>query len=270
MYKLIALDMDGTVLNDKKEITKRTKDAIAKAKEIGVKVVLSSGRPIDGLYQFLEKLDLVEDDEYILSYNGCLVQENKSKKIIHEVVLDKEDLNYIYDLSVKLGVNMQAFSTKRGLITPKISKYTEYEAMLNNIDITVTDFSDMENDEYLAKIMMLDEPEILDEAISKLPKEAYEKYNIVKSTPFFLEIINKNGDKGEGLKALGEYLGIKREEMIAIGDAANDISMIEYAGLGVAMANASEDVKKVADLITVSNEEDGVAKVIEEYILNLR
>ena len=270
MYKLIALDMDGTVLNDKKEITKRTKDAIAKAKELGVKVVLSSGRPIDGLYQFLEKLDLVEDDEYILSYNGCLVQENKSKKIIHEVVLDKEDLNYIYDLSVKLGVNMQAFSTKRGLITPKISKYTEYEAMLNNIDITVTDFSDMENDEYSAKIMMLDEPEILDEAISKLPKEAYEKYNIVKSTPFFLEIINKNGHKGETLKALGEYLGIKREEMIAIGDAANDISMIEYAGLGVAMANASEDVKKVADLITVSNEEDGVAKVIEEYILNLR
>jgi hypothetical protein len=131
----------------------------------------------------------------------------------------------------------------------------------------IDQLSNFENDENIIKIMIIDEPEILDEAIPKLPKEAYEKYNIVKSTPHFLEIINKNGNKGEGLRALAKHLNISKEEIIAVGDAGNDLEMIEYAGLGVAMENATEDVKKAANYQTTSNNDDGIAKVVEKYIV---
>ena len=232
MYKIIALDMDGTLLDDDKKITEENKKALMRAKDKGVKVVLSS----------------------------------KSGKILHEVGLKGTDLHYMYTLSREFNVNIHAFSEKYGLITPKMSKYTEVEASLNGIEPTIIDFFDIPDDENIIKIMLVDEAEILDEAISRLPQEAYDKYNIVKSTPYFLEIINKNGNKGEGLKALAEHLGVKREEVMAFGDASNDREMIEYAGLGVAMENAMEEIKEVADYITCNNNEDGVAKVINKFI----
>ena len=266
MYKIIALDMDGTLLDDNKTITEENKKSLMRAKEKGVKVVLASGRPKDGLIKYLNELELMQDDEYVLSYNGCLVQEAKSGKIIHEVGLKGTDLHYMYTLSREFNVNIHAFSEKHGLITPKMSKYTEVEASLNGIEATIIDFFDIPEDENIIKIMLVDEEEILDAAITRLPREAYDKYNIVKSAPYFLEIINKNGNKGEGLKALADYLGVKREEVMAFGDAGNDKEMIEYAGLGVAMENAMEEVKKVADYITCNNNEDGVAKVINRFI----
>ena len=100
-----------------------------------------------------------------------------------------------------------------------------------------------------------------------MPKEIYNKYTVLKSAPFFLEFINKEADKGEGLRALAKHLGVNKEEIIAMGDAGNDIAMIKYAGLGVAMKNASMEVKEIADFITESNEDDGVAKLIDKEVL---
>lgn len=267
MYKIIALDMDGTLLNEEKEVTTKTKEALKQARNLGVKVVLASGRPIDGLQRYLEELDLVHEDEYVLSYNGCLVQETKTKKIVYEIGLKGSDLHYIYNIAKELNVNIHAFHEEKGLITPKISKYTELEANINKIDITECDFNKINSEDNIVKIMLIDEPEILDKAIEKLPKEIYEKYMVVKSAPYFLEIINKDSSKGVGLAALAKHLNVKKEEIIAIGDAGNDIAMIEYAGLGVAMANAQEDVKKIADEITKSNQEDGVYEVVKKHIL---
>ena len=267
MYKIIALDMDGTLLNSDKIITEKTKIALQAARNKGVKVVLASGRPIDGLRKYLKELDLVDKDEYVLSYNGSLVQETKGDAIIHESGLKGSDLRYIYSLSSKLGVNIHAFSGKDGLITPKISKYTEVEAELNGIDIKIVDFEKVHVDENIIKIMLIDDEVILDAALAKLPKEVFERYNVVKSTPFFLEIINKEGNKGQGLKALAKHLNVKREEIIAVGDAGNDIDMIKYAGLGVAMGNATDEVKDLANYQTSSNNEDGIAEIVERFIM---
>lgn len=267
MYKIIALDMDGTLLNSDKVITERTKNALKAARKKGVKVVLASGRPIDGLRRYLKELDLVDKDEYVLSYNGSLVQETKSDAIIHESGLNGYDLRYIYKLSRELEVNIHAFSAETGLITPKISKYTVVESELNGIDINVVDFDKIKDDERIIKIMLIDEADVLDKAIAKLPEEVYEKYNVVKSTPYFLEIINKNGNKGQGLKALAKHLNVKSEEIIAVGDAGNDADMIKYAGLGVAMGNATEDIVKIANYKTLSNNDDGIAKVVEKFIM---
>ncbi|MBE6071178.1 MAG: sugar-phosphatase [Clostridium butyricum] len=268
MYKLIALDMDGTLLTSEKKIAESTKIALKKAEENGVKVVLASGRPIDGITSSLQELDLLKQDDYVLSYNGGVVQNTRTKEIVSKAVLKGSDLKLLYEISKDLNVNIHAFSAKEGLITPKNSQYTQYEADMNGISITIKDFKEIDDNEEIIKIMMIDPAEILDPAIEKLPEEVYEKYSVFKSAEFFLEFTNKEVDKGLGLKKLGEYLGIKKEEMIACGDAGNDLSMVKYAGLGVAMGNATDDVKKVANYITSTNDEDGIAKVIEKFILN--
>lgn len=268
MYKLIALDMDGTLLTSEKKIAESTKIALKKAEEKGVKIVLASGRPIDGITRSLEELDLLKKDDYVLSYNGGVVQNTRTKEIVSKAVLKGSDLKLLYEISKDLNVNIHAFSAKEGLITPKNSEYTQHEANINGINITIKDFKEIDDNEEIIKVMMIDPAEILDPAIEKLPKEVYEKYSVFKSAEFFLEFTNKEVDKGLSLKKLGEYLGIKKEEIIACGDAGNDLSMVKYAGLGVAMGNATDDVKKVADYITSTNDEDGIAKVIEKFILN--
>lgn len=268
MYKLIALDMDGTLLNSDKFISERNKQAIKEARKRGVYVVLASGRPIDGLLSFLEELDLVSDNDYVLSYNGCLVQKVKSRDVISDVTIKGSDYDYLYKLSKEVGVNIHAFSKTRGLITPKISKYTQVEADLNGIIAKEVDHENLDKDEDIVKVMMIDEPERLDAGMKKLPKDAFEKYSTAKSTPFFLEFFNKNANKAVGVELLAKHLGIKRDEIITMGDAMNDLPMIEYAGLGVAMGNACEEIKNASKYITDSNDNDGVAKVIEKFILN--
>lgn len=269
MYKLIALDMDGTLLTSDKIITERTKKAIKEAEKKGVKIVLASGRPLNGLTKYLEELDLFSGDDYVLSYNGGLVQNTKTEEIVSKVTIKGSDLKDIYEVSKNVNINIHAFSAKEGLITPKVSKYTQYEADMNGINFKIKDFNTVDDNEDIIKVMMIDEADILDPAIEKLPKDLYEKYSVFKSAPYFLEFTNKEVDKGLGLKRLGEHLGIKQEEIIACGDAGNDLSMVKYAGLGVAMGNATDEVKEAANFITTSNDEDGIANVIEKFILNV-
>ncbi|WP_244833313.1 Cof-type HAD-IIB family hydrolase [Clostridium sp. BJN0001] len=264
MYKILALDMDGTLLTGKKIITENTKKALKNLEKKGVKIVLASGRPVEGLRKYLEELNLIKDDDYVLSYNGALVQNAKTHEILSKIVLKGSDLKRIYEVSKKLNVNIHAFSVKQGLITPKNSKYTEHEANLNGLKINVVDFNEIDDDEDIIKVMMIDEPETLDAAIEKIPEDLKKDYSVFKSTPFFYEFINKNVNKGLGLKFLSEYLNVDRKNVVACGDAENDLSMIKFAGLGVAMENAEDIVKKNADFITLSNENEGIAKVIQE------
>ena len=156
MYKLIALDMDGTLLNSKKKISDNTKTAIKRAEENGVKIVLASGRPIEGIQKYLKELELLKHDDYVLSYNGGVVRNTKTKEIVSKAVLQGSDLKEIYKVSKKLNVNIHAFSAKEGLITPKSSKYTEHESNMNGIKINIREFDEIENDEEIIKVMMVD------------------------------------------------------------------------------------------------------------------
>lgn len=116
--------------------------------------------------------------------------------------------------------------------------------------------------------MMVAEPSKLTEVITALPSEMREEFTVVQSAPFFLEFLNPASNKGIGVAAIAEYLGIQPEEVICMGDAENDHHMLKYAGLGIAMANAMEETKKIADYITESNDDHGVAKAIEKFVLN--
>ncbi|MGF1761658.1 sugar-phosphatase [Photobacterium sagamiensis] len=268
MYKLVALDMDGTLLNSQGSISARTKQAIAKARAMGVNVVLASGRPLEGMTKSLHELDLTSNDDYVLCYNGSLVQRVESQTVIRSQLLKGTDAKNIGSLSHDFGVHVHAFSRRQGLITPENNHYTNHEAKINGLEITEVDFAELDNGEEILKVMMIDEPERLSAAISRLPASLYEQYTIVQSAPFFLEFMNKNSNKGMGVSALAEHLNIDASDVICMGDAGNDHHMLEYAGLSVAMGNATEETKALANYITDTNDNDGVAKVIEKFILN--
>lgn len=172
-------------------------------------------------------------------------------------------------MAQELGVHCQAFSPSRGLITNETSQYTEHEASINQIDINIINpLTDITDEEDIIKVMFIDPPEILDEAIAKLPTWIKEDFNVFKSAPFFLEITHKDVDKGAGLLHLADYLNIKQSETMACGDQGNDYTMIKAAGLGVAMENGIDKVKAIADYVTDTNDNDGVAKAIEKFVLN--
>lgn len=265
MYKLIAVDMDGTLLREDKTISDRTKKAIRKAVEKGVRVVLASGRPIEGLERYLEELNLLSKDDYVMSFNGSVIQNVKTREIVSKNILKGSDLKKLYALSEEIGVNIHAF-TKDGCITPKMNEYTELEGRINGIEVHEVDFDTISEEEDVIKVMFIDPQPVLEEAMTRMPETIYNEFTVVRSAPYFLEFLNKASSKGTGVKALGEYLGIKQEEIICIGDAGNDLDMIQFAGLGVAMGNAFDEVKEAADYVTSNNEEDGVAHVIEKFI----
>ncbi|WP_278497996.1 sugar-phosphatase [Pantoea vagans] len=266
--KLIAIDMDGTLLNPQHEITPGVKSALDRARKQGVSIVLTTGRPFVGIQRYLMELDMQAPDQYAISNNGALVHQAADGECVAEVTLTFDDYLYIENLARELGVHFQAFD-KSHLYTPNkdISEYTIHEASLTGIPVRYRAVEEMDRAMRFPKLMMIDRPALLDAAIARLPEHAQQTYTILKSAPYYLEILDRRVNKGQGVRMLAEKLGLKQEEVMAIGDQENDLAMIEYAGTGVAMGNAIDSVKKIAQFITKTNMEDGVAHAIEELVL---
>lgn len=265
--KLIAIDIDGTLINSHHELTTRTKEAITKAKEQGVKIVIATGRPYPGVANILKELDLEDKGDYVITYNGSLVQECDTKKAIVSHGLSYDNFIEIEALSRQLGSHLHSID-RENIYTANqhISPYTIHEASLTGMPLYYRAVDQMTKNMEIVKMMMIDEPTILDEVISKLPSWFTDKYTTTKSAPFYLEVLNKQANKGIAVKELADYLGIKQEETMAIGDNENDLEMIEYAGVGVAMENAVPKLKSAANCETLSNDEDGVAVIIEKQL----
>ncbi|MBV4367536.1 sugar-phosphatase [Erwinia phyllosphaerae] len=266
--KLIAIDMDGTLLNPQHEVTPGVKRAIQAARDKGVAIVLATGRPFIGIQRYLEELDLQQEGQYCITNNGALVQQAATGDCVAESTLNYDDYLYVEKLARELGVHFQAL-TKSLLFTPNkdISEYTVHEASLTGMPLRYRAVEEMDKSATFPKVMMIDPPEKLDEAITRIPQEAHDRYTIMKSSPYFLEILSKDVNKGAGVKALAERLGLSRDEVMAIGDQENDLAMLEFAGTGVAMGNGIDAVKAAAQFVTKTNTEDGVAHAIEKFAL---
>ncbi len=267
MYKIIALDMDETLLQPNKTIAKADRDALIKAQKMGIYVVLATGRPIFGIRKYIDELE-IPDKGYAICFNGAEVTTIDTKELVYNEKLNGNDVHYLANLSKKLNVNMHGFD-KKGCFSEKMSKYTELEITLNHIDLNYVKYSDYKESDEIIKIMYVDEPDYLDSVIEEFPKEIYEKYNIVKSAPFFLEFLNPKADKWYALEALAKHLGIKNEEIMTFGDEKNDYLMVKNAGLGIAMGNAIDLLKKDAKFVTLKNTENGIAYALNKFIFNV-
>ncbi|WAT00627.1 sugar-phosphatase [Rouxiella chamberiensis] len=267
--ELIAIDMDGTLLNPQHEVTPAVKNALAAAVKQGVQVVLATGRPFIGIKRYLQELDLEQAGCYCISNNGALVHNAEDGSIFAETTLAFNDFLYFESLARLLGVSFQALTyTDLYTANQDISPYTIHEAYITGIPLHYRSVEQMDREMRFPKVMMIDHPEKLDHAITQIPHDAKERYTIMKSSPYYLEILHKSVNKGQGVKKLAEKLGIARESIMTLGDQENDIAMLEYAGLGVAMGNALDSVKAVSQFVTKTNSEDGVAFAIDKFVLN--
>ncbi|MGT2799379.1 sugar-phosphatase [Streptococcus marmotae] len=266
--KLVAIDIDGTLLNSQHEITPEVYQAIQDAKKAGVKIVIATGRPISGVKRILTELNLLDEGDYVITFNGGLVQETATGKDVFKEGLSYADYLELEYLARTLKLPMHA-STKEAIFTANrnIGKYTLYESQLVDAPVFYRTPEEMA-DKDIIKVMLVDEAEKLDAAIPQIPTAITQRFTVAKSAPFYLEVTPKTVNKGEAIQQLSTLLGISIEQTMAIGDQENDRSMLEAAGVAVVMENGSPELKKIATHITKSNDESGVAHAIREWVLS--
>lgn len=267
-YKLLVLDVDGTLLNDAKEITKRTLSALLKIQQMGVRVVLASGRPSYGLMKVAKTLELGNYGGFILSYNGCQIINAQNGEILFERRINPEMLPYLEKKARKNGFALFTYHDNLILTNNSDDEHVLDEAELNDLVVIEEEEFSTAIDFAPCKCMLVSD----DEAALLALEEHWKKrlsgvLDVFRSEPFFLEVVPCSVDKANTLGALLEHLGVKREEVMAIGDGTCDVAMLQLAGMGVAMGQAPDSVKACADYITASNEEDGVAAAVEKMIL---
>lgn len=262
-YKMIVLDLDGTLTNSKKEITPRTKAALMRIQAEGVKVVLASGRPTGGIMPLAEELRLAEYGGYILAFNGGKIVDCATGGVVYEQQLEETIVPYLHAVAKEAGLSILTYQDATIVATNKADEYVQLEGFINKMP--VEQYDDFLNQIVypLNKCLIVGNPTPLYDLEQRIIAEQGERLSAYRSADFFLECVPLGVDKAQSIDRLIGTLGIDRSEVVACGDGHNDLSMIEYAGLGVAMDNAVEAVKAVADDVTLSNEEDGVAHLIE-------
>jgi Cof subfamily protein (haloacid dehalogenase superfamily) len=274
MYKLVAIDLDGTLLNVDKEISDRNKKAISLAIEKGVKIVICSGRVFSGARLFAKQ---VGSKDPVIACNGAIISENIDGKVIYSSNLDTEDCLKIIDICHKHKVYYHIYAGDT-MLTEKLGhtalKYFEKNKALPEKDrVNIEIIKNMKDKikripgQALKFVVINDNIELLKSIRNEI--EQMKNVDVMSSNYDNFEVMNKGVSKGEALKRLSELLDIPPEEMLAIGDNENDISMLKYAGLGVAMDNGESCAKEAAKYITASNNQDGVAQAIEKFILGI-
>jgi Cof subfamily protein (haloacid dehalogenase superfamily) len=265
--KVLVLDIDGTLTNSDKEITSATKQGIINIMERGHKVILASGRPTPGMRRYEEELELTKYGGYLLSFNGARVVECKSGDIVYQRTLPLHIVPGLYDFAKKHGCGLITYEGDIVISAFEPDEYVKLEARINGMEIKTVDNFTEYIDFDINKCLMTAPPDVAPE-YEKFLHEAYAEYaSVYRSEEFFIEIMPKNVDKAASLDKMLETVGLTREDAICCGDGFNDISMIKYAGVGVAMGNAKPVVKEAADYITGTNDEDGLVQVIDEFVL---
>lgn len=263
-YKMLVLDMDDTLLNDDHEVSIENKEMLFKAQELGVYVVLASGRPTPAMTAYAKELKL--DNSYMISYNGAVISDLKEDKIIFEQTLTQGQIHELYEYSLKSKTHIITYLDGK-VVSETNSEYIDIELSITGLEHNkVLDFKAAVQSSAV-KCILLEEPGYLKE-VEKDLKKAMPHLSVSMSKPFFLEVAQNGIDKGASIKLLAEKLNILQSEIIAVGNAGNDLTMIEYAGLGVWVDNVTPELRDKADVIVASNNNHGVAEVIKRFILN--
>ncbi len=266
-YKAIALDLDGTLLNSKKEISKKNKEVITQAAKAGIKIILASGRPVPGIKNIAKQLHLDELGGYMLAYNGGMIIDCKTGQVIRRETIPEKYYADIVHCANKFDITTLTYDADGIITNNQNDEYVHLESKINNIPIRQV--FHLEEEAQLdppVKFLCVGEHKVLKQVQSKLDEKLKGAVNIFFSDPYFLEITPQGIEKASSLETLLSTLGIDRKSLIACGDGYNDIPMMRYAGVAVAMANAQEETKEWADYIAPSNDEDGVAHAIQKFL----
>jgi len=263
--RLVAMDLDDTLLRDDWTISPRVVKVIQKAQAQGVKMTIATGRMPISARPYAEQLEL---DVPVITYHGAMIQQVISGDILFRRVIPSSIASEIVRDVGGRGVYAQVYLKDR-VIAQTLNDWSQEYARIASVHIEEADLSSLlsQEPEGVEKILFIADESDLDRLVPLLCKRYGEKVHITKSKPHFLEIIEGSVNKGVALASLAKRFGIAQHEVMAIGDSLNDLEMIKYAGVGVAMGNARPEIKELADIVTVTNEEDGVAEAIERYVL---
>lgn len=266
-YKIIALDLDGTLTNEEKKITPKTYASLMKAQEQGVKIALVSGRSPFGIAPLAEELQLEKYEGYVLAFNGGKIIDWQTKEVLSNSFLSPEVLPYLYECSERTGFPILTYQGDEIITEHPEDKYVIEEQRITKMPVRKVDDFLRDVQHPINKCLIVGNPEPLHELELEMAEHLKGIMSVFRSAPFFIELVPGEVDKAKMLEVLLERLGIKRSELMACGDGYNDLTMIEYAGLGVAMNNAVDEVKARAQFITLSNEDDGVGYAVDRFIL---
>ena len=265
-YKLIAMDLDGTLNNDQKVITEKTKAALMAAQRKGIRLALASARPSPGLFKERDILRLQDHKGILMSYNGGRIVDAETGKVLFETSMDLEETKQVLRKLEDLPVTPILDDGVQFYVTDKNGYKVDYECKNNNMLCSeVGNLADFLTFAPI-KILMSVQPEELPEVQKQIADFLPESLTVVQTAAFYLEVIPRIINKGQGIRDICKVLGIEPAEVVSFGDAANDIPMLEAAGMGVAMGNAQEAVKQAADMVTLSNNEDGIAAALEKLL----
>lgn len=268
MKKIIAVDIDGTLVNDQKQLSDRTRDALIKAQNLGHVVVIASGRHPKGVERYAKALKLDEFGGLTSNCNGAWVENFKTKEVLVDHEIDQDLLEAYLEKSKTLPAYHIIYIDGQIYTDAKDSALANHTARMNAMNhVYKADLLDKIDFALNSIVLCHDEPEVLDQAEKSLRADFDHKLNIVRSTPNYLEAMPLNINKGTSLLEIAAYYKLGIEDIIAFGDEINDVEMIRDAGIGVAMGNAHPYIKDLADYVTLSNEEDGIAHYLEKFKL---
>lgn len=265
-YKLIAMDLDGTLNNDEKKITPRTREALMAAQSAGIRLALASARPSPGLRKERDVLCMRENGGVLMAYNGGRIVDAATDRVLFETCMPLEAAQEVLRALEKLPVTPILDDGRQFYVTDRNGYKVDYECRNNNMSCV-----EVENlAEFLqfapVKILMSVDPAAIAGVQAQIAQLLPADLAVVQTAAFYLEVIPRAIDKGRGLVQICRALGLRPAEVIAFGDAENDIPMLRTAGVGVAMGNADAAVKAAADRVTRSNNEDGIAAALEELL----
>lgn len=264
--KLVVLDLDGTLTNSEKILPQANYDALMRLQQKGVQIALASGRPSYGIRHLATQLHLAQYNGFVMAYNGALITSCATNEVLSATVLSKKLLPSLCQTAQELNVAIITYDDANDTILSEVSgnKWIEHEAWLNNqMKLKIVNNLNDVAPSKLPKCLMVGEPDYM-ATIEPIVRQKFQQLDVYRSSPFFLEIVPKGVDKAKSIETLRQKLNISVEQIAAFGDGYNDISMVKYAGIGVAMANGCDEIKKVANFVSVSNDDCGVAYAIEK------
>lgn len=277
--KAILLDIDGTLTNHEKKITPETRQALMNAQHYGIRLVIASGRPAKGIFQYGDQLDMKLHNGIFVCYNGARVVDCQSGEVYVNVTIDKDTTKEVLQHMKKFDVRPMITHGSHMIVEDVYNcmvkdgdrefNVIEYESRMNGYKLMEVDDLVSFVDGPVNKILTAGDSEYLNAHYKEMSAPFEGKLSMMFTANFYYEFTANGVDKGKALTQAMEKIGIKREECIAFGDAQNDIPMLEYAGIGVAMANAQQEVKDMADEITDDNDHDGIAKSLYKHIPEL-
>ncbi|MDE6852661.1 MAG: Cof-type HAD-IIB family hydrolase, partial [Lachnospiraceae bacterium] len=267
-FDMMVLDVDGTLTRSDRQISDATRDAIVEAQQRGKTIAIASGRSIAGIRSIASQIALEEYGGYIIAYNGTTIINCKTGECIFNQTIPYALIQPVYEAAMELSVGIMAYNdaAKELIVSNGVTSYVEADAKACQVSLREVDHFTRAIQAPINKIFVSGDPERMKEVERMMQGRFGTQLNVFRSDPYYVELLPKYIDKGVAAEKLAKHLDVAKDRVICVGDSYNDLPMLRYAGMGVAMGNAAQEIREQADYVTGTNDEDGIVELIKKFM----